>query len=83
MTSGADWLVVAGFALAVLGFALRLVMMMRASDAHPVGATAKQGRELLRSYRTTFPKSRLPMAMWIALALGLITLVIGLLLHFQ
>ena len=83
MTSSADWLVVAGFALAVLGFALRIVMTMRASDAHPAGATTKQGRELLRSHRSLYPKSRLPIAMWIAFSVGLILLIAGLLLQFR
>ena len=82
MTSSADWLVVAGFALAVLGFALRIVMM-RASDAHPAGATTKKGRELLRSHRSLYPKSRLPIAMWIAFSVGLILLIAGLLLQFR
>jgi hypothetical protein len=81
--SEADWLVVAGFLFASMGLALRAVMMMRASDALPAGAAAKGGRELLRSYRHTFPKSRLPIAMWVSLAIGLIMLVAGLLLEFR
>ena len=81
--SKADWLVVAGFLFALMGLALRTVMMMRASDAHPATVAAQGGRELLRSYRHIYPKSRLPMAMWVALAVGLIMLVAGLLLEFR
>jgi hypothetical protein len=81
--SKADWLVVAGFLLALVGLALRIVMMMRSSDAHLAGVASKGGRELLRSYHVTFPKSRLPLAMWIALSVGLIMLIAGLLLEFR
>lgn len=74
---------VAGFLLALAGLALRMVMMMRISDAHPGAVAAKGGRELLRSYRHTFPKSRLPVAMWISLGMGLFMLIVGLLLEFR
>lgn len=83
MTSGEDWLVVAGFTLAVSGLAMRIVMKMRSSDAYPANLAARGGRELLRSYRATFPKSRLPIAMWIALSVGLIMLIAGLLLQLR
>jgi len=81
--SKADWRVVAGFVFALVGLVLRMVMMMRSSDAHPAGAAAKGGREMLRSYRDTFPNSRLPVAMWTALSVGLIMLIAGLLLEFR
>jgi len=42
MTSTADWLVVAGFLLCVLGVALRVVIMMRSSDAIPANAAPWQ-----------------------------------------
>ncbi len=77
MSYAADWMVVTGFMLAVLSVVLRTVMMMQASDAQPAGVAAKEGRELLRSYHNKFPKSRLPIAMWIALGVGLIMLIAG------
>ncbi len=82
MTTKADWIVVAGFVLAVLGVVLRVLMMMRASDTRPANSAAT-GRELLHSYRATFPKGRLPLAMWISLSLGLVLLVAGLLLEMR
>ena len=81
MTTKADWIVVAGFVLAVVGVALRILMMMRASDARSPNATT--GRELVHSYGATFPKSRLPLAMWISLSLGLVLLIAGLLLELR
>lgn len=82
MSTTADWMVVAGFVLTVFGVSLRVLMMMRASDAHPANVAAR-GRDLLRSYGATFPKSRLPLAMWISLSIGLILLVAGLLLELR
>ena len=83
MNARADWMVVAGFLLAAVGVGLRIFMMMRSSDLYPAAAAAKGGRELLRSYRNSFPKSRLPIAMWISLGVGLIMLIAGLLLEFR
>lgn len=83
VTSTADWIVVAGFLLALLGFGLRILMMMRSSDAHPANVAAKPGRDLLRMYSKSYPKSRLPLAMWIALGLGMILLIAGFLLEFR
>lgn len=83
MTSTADWIVVAGFLLAIVGLALRVVMMMRSSDAHPANVAAKAGHELLRTYGSSYPRSRMPLLMWIALTLGLILLVAGILLEFR
>jgi len=82
VTTQADWIVVAGFVLAMLGVVLRILMMMRASDARPAGAAAT-GRELLHSYGVAFPTSRLPMAMWISLSLGLALLIAGFLLEMR
>jgi uncharacterized membrane protein len=82
VTAKADWIVVAGFVLAVLGVVLRILIMMRASDARSANATAT-GRELLHSYGAAFPKSRLPLAMWISLSLGLVLLIAGLLLEMR
>ncbi len=57
----ANWLIIAGFVLLVLGLILRTVMMMRASDVAPPKARALHGRELLREYRNTFPHSATPL----------------------
>jgi hypothetical protein len=67
MNSKADWMVVTGFLLAAFGVTLRIIMMMRSSDAHPASPVPKTGRNLLRSYNSTFSRSRLPMTMWLAL----------------
>jgi hypothetical protein len=77
MTTTADWMVVAGFLLAVFGLSLRIFMMMRSSDAHPADAALKDPRSLMRTYSTTFPKSRLPLVMWIALTAGPLLLIVG------
>ena len=83
MIAKADWMVVGGFILAISGVGLRIVMMMRASDAHSANVAAIGGRDLLRSYGTTFPKSRLPLAMWISLSVGLVLLIAGALLELR
>ena len=83
MSARADWMVVTGFLLAALGVGLRIFMMMRSSDAYPATAAAKGGRELLRSYHNSFPKSRLPIAMWISLGVGLVMVIAGLLLELR
>ncbi len=83
MSSREDWIVVAGFLLAAFGLFLRIVLMMRASDSHPVSEPVKSGRDLLHSYGSKFPKSRLPVLMWTSLSLGLVFLVAGFLLEFR
>jgi hypothetical protein len=83
MSSKADWMVAAGFLLAAFGISLRIIMMMRSSDAFPANAAPKPGRSLLRSYNATFPKSHLPMVMWIALSVGLVLLISGFLLEMR
>jgi hypothetical protein len=83
VTSKADWIVVAGFLLAVLGFALRIVIMMRSSDALPANLPAKAGHDLLRNYNTSYPKSHILLFMWTALSLGMVLLIAGLLLEFR
>jgi hypothetical protein len=82
MTSTADWLVVAGFLLCVLGVALRVVIMMRSSDALPVNA-ALSGTNQMRTVGARKPKSALPLAMWTSISAGLILLIAGLLLEFR
>jgi len=83
MNSAADWIVVSGFLLAVMGVALRIVVMMRSSDANPLTATPLVGRDLVRSYRSARPGSKLPLAMSILIALGSVLLIAGLLLEFR
>jgi hypothetical protein len=82
VTTKADWIVVTGFVLAVLGVILRILMTMRASDARAANAPAT-GRDLLHSYGAAFPKSPLPLAMWISLSLGVMLLIAGLLLEMR
>ncbi len=76
-------MVVAGFLLAAFGVTLRVIMMMRSSDAHPASATPKTGRNLLRSYGSTFPRSYLPAVMWTALSIGFVLLISGFLLEMR
>jgi protein-S-isoprenylcysteine O-methyltransferase Ste14 len=83
MSTQADWIVVAGFLLAAFGMALRILIMMRSSDTRPVNALPKDSRGLVRTYRTAFPKSRLPLAMRISLYAGVVLLIAGLLLEFR
>ena len=83
MNSITDWTVVSGFLLAGFGLLLRIILMMRSSDAQPVSQGAKDGRDLLRSYGNRFPKSRLPLLMWTSLSTGLILLIAGFLLEFR
>lgn len=82
MSSRADWMVVAGFLLAAFGVTLRIIMMMRSSDARAANVPST-GRDLLRSYGATFPKSHLPMVMWVALSTGLVLLISGFLLEMR
>jgi len=83
MNSTADWIVVAGFLMAVLGVALRTLIMMRSSDAHPANAPSLTGGDLVRAYRVTNPRSGLPSMMWASLSAGLVLLIAGLLLEFR
>jgi hypothetical protein len=83
MSSKADWMVVAGFFLAATGVVLRVFMMMRSSDTPPAQVAAKGGRELLRSYGATFPKSRIPLLMLVMLSVGLVLLIAGLLVELR
>jgi len=74
----ANWLFIAGFVLLVLGFILRTVMMMRSSDATVAGARVLHGRELLRQYRYSFPRSLAPMLTRSILVGGTVLLLAGL-----
>ena len=81
MATKADWFVVAGFLTALFGIALRIIIMMRASDARPADATPLAGGALLRDYRTSNPRSKLPILMWASIATGLVMLIAGFLLE--
>lgn len=83
MTTRTDWIVVVGFLLALLGLVLRVVVMMRASDARPLNLTPLVGGELVRSFRVTNPASWLPRLMWASLGSGLALLIAGFLLEFR
>ena len=49
MSAKADWIVVAGFLLVVLGGSLRIFIMMRSADTRPVNAL-RDSRILMRAY---------------------------------
>ncbi|HEX8801337.1 MAG TPA: hypothetical protein VF772_22120 [Terriglobales bacterium] len=83
MSAKADWIVVAGFLLVVLGGSLRIFIMMRSADTRPVNALPRDSRTLMRAYSTAFPNSRLPLAMRISLYAGVVLLIAGLLLEFR
>jgi hypothetical protein len=83
MSSTADWMVVAGFLLAITGVALRVVVMMRSSDQHPATAIPPVGKALVRSYRANNPSSKLPLVMWFMISAGLILLIAGMLLELR
>jgi len=83
MNSTADWMVVAGFLMAITGVALRVVVMMRSSDQHPATAIPPVGKALIRSYRAANPSSRLPLLLRLSVSAGLVLLIAGLLLEFR
>ncbi len=83
MNIKADWLVVAGFVIAIFGFALRIIIMMRASDARPANLTPLTGGALLRDFRTVNSHSKLPLVMWASISAGLVLLIAGVLLELR
>ncbi|HYV72686.1 MAG TPA: hypothetical protein VFB24_00370 [Candidatus Binatia bacterium] len=82
MTSPADWLVIAGFLLCVVGVALRVVIMMRSCDAIPANAAPWRDGTCC-AYRTFKPKGRLPLAMWVSISARLVLLIAGVFLEFR
>ena len=82
MSAKADWIVVAGFLLVLLG-GLRIFIMMRSTDTRNVNALPTDSRTLLRAHSPAFPNSRLPLAMRISLYAGVVLLIAGLLLEFR
>jgi hypothetical protein len=83
MTTSVDWIVTAGFLLAVTGLTLRIVIMMRSSDARPANQTPLVGGNLIRAYRSAHPSSWLPIIMWISVCAGPALLIAGFLLEFR
>ena len=71
-----SWLIISGFVLLVAGSSLRTVMMMRGSDVTAPEGRVLHGRELLRQYRASFPRSRMP-ALTRSLLLGGLVLVLA------
>lgn len=61
MTATATWFTITGIILLVLGFVLRTVAMMRASDATSSEGRVLHGQQLLLQHRRIFPKSPLPL----------------------
>ena len=52
MSAKADWIVVAGFLLVVLGGSLLIFIMMRSADTRPVNALPRDSRTLMRATLT-------------------------------
>jgi len=83
MNGVADWMVVTGFLLAGLGVVLRVVILMRSSDAHPPNDQPRRARDLYRAFRAGNPTSPLPTAMWTSVSAGLVLLIAGFLLELR
>jgi hypothetical protein len=78
MATTATWFIVIGFVLLVAGLVLRIVIMMRASDATASEHQTLHGRELVGQFRRMFPHSpALLITRWLLLA-GTILLLAGL-----
>lgn len=73
-----SWLIISGFVLLVAGFSLRTVMMMRSGDVTAPGGRVLHGRELLRQYRLSFPRSNMPALTCSLLVGGLVLVLAGL-----
>lgn len=78
-----DWLISFGIVGLLAAIVLRIIIMMRASDAGASNLATPHGRQLLRDYRSAFPKSLLPALMRGLLALSLLALAIGLTLRLR
>ena len=79
----ANWLIIAGFVFVVLGFVLRTIMMMRASDATAPQGRLLHGRELVQQYRSAFPHSAALLMTRSILLGGTICLLAGLAIEFS
>lgn len=83
MGSITNWLIIVGFFLVLVAVALRIFMMMRASDLGTSGSRTEYGRGLLRLYRTAFPKSPLPELTMTVFLIGGLAMLTGLGVHFS
>jgi hypothetical protein len=72
-----DWLVTIGIFAILAGVALRIIAMMRASDAGGSAAAALHGQQLVRAHSRTFPQSWLPMLSRLFVLVGLAFVVVG------
>ena len=73
-----DWLISLGIVAILTGVAMRVVAMMRASDAGGTTAGSIHGRHLVRAFSLSFPKSWLPMLSKLLTVVGLACLLVGL-----
>jgi hypothetical protein len=83
MATTATWLIVIGFVLLTTGFVLRIVIMMRSSDADAPDHRALHGRELVGEYRRLFPGSPTPLITRALLTSGTVLLLAGLSVQFS
>jgi hypothetical protein len=83
MTTTATWLIVIGFVLLTTGFVLRIIIMMRSSDATPSDRRALHGRELIEQYRRLFPGSPTRFITRALLTSGTVLLLAGLSVQFS
>ncbi len=83
MATTATWLIVIGFVLLTTGFVMRIVIMMRSSDATAPDQRALHGRELVGQYRQAFPGSPAPLITRSLLISGTVLLLSGLSLQFS
>jgi len=78
MATMATWLIIIGFLSLTTGIVLRIVVMMRSSDATAPDHRGLHGRELVGQYRRIFPGSPTPLvARWLLIG-GTVTLLAGL-----
>ena len=82
MEKAATWLVILGFCFLAGGVVLRTILMMRSSDATPVGSCILYGSALVRQYHTRFPASPLCLLARATLLTGLLSLVGGVAMEF-
>jgi hypothetical protein len=83
MATTATWLIVIGFVLLTTGFVLRIVLMMRSSDATAPDHPALYGRELVGQYRRVFPGGTTPLITRALLIGGTVLLLAGLSVQFS
>lgn len=83
MATTATWLIVIGFVLLTTGFVLRIVIMMRSSDATAPDHAALHGRDLVRQYRRLFPGSPTPLITRALFTSGTVLLLAGLSVQFS